>query len=461
MWSTIAITASAAGLLLAIPASAEGLYSKNSPVVQVTAQNYGRLIAKSNHTSIVEFYAPWCGHCKNLKPAYEKAAKKLQGLAKVASVNCDDDANKPFCGEMGVKGFPTLKIIRPSKKSGKPTVEEYQGARSAKAIVDAVVEKIPNHVKRVTDKSIDSWLAQDNETAKAILFTEKGTTSALLRALAIDYLGSINFGQVRNKESAAVETFGISKYPSFVLLPGGEKDAVVYDGELKKEGMAEFLKQVAQPNPDPAPAASKKDKAKASMKTSAAKDKSEKDTPPSEGKPLIPAINDEATLRERCLLPTSKICALVLLPNINPSKESIPDGFIESLRSLAEVYDKHAKRRSAFAFYLVEPSLELVKTLRKELGLGNEKQMELVAVNAKKLWFKKYTASDFKQTSVETWVDAIRMNEGKKEALPESLVAQETRKADDTEEKAQEKPSNDKKSGDEKESQSKDEHDEL
>jgi protein disulfide-isomerase A6 len=47
-----ALTAAAAALLLALPCSAGGLYAKNSPVLQVDAKNYDRLIAKSNHTSV-------------------------------------------------------------------------------------------------------------------------------------------------------------------------------------------------------------------------------------------------------------------------------------------------------------------------------------------------------------------------------------------------------------------------
>lgn len=82
--------------------TAFAFYAKNSPVLQVDGVSYNSLIAKSNYTSIVEFYAPWCGHCQNLKPAYEKAAKSLTGLAKVAAVNCDEEMNKPFCGQMGV-----------------------------------------------------------------------------------------------------------------------------------------------------------------------------------------------------------------------------------------------------------------------------------------------------------------------------------------------------------------------
>lgn len=183
--------------LAGILPSALAFYSSSSPVLQLNGKTYDSLIAKTNHTSIVEFYAPWCGHCKNLKPAYEKAAKSLQGLAKVAAVDCDEEVNKPFCGTMGVQGFPTLKIVRPGKKAGRPTVEDYQGARTAKAIVDAVIDKIPNHVKRLKDADYAEWVAESGP--KAILFSDKGTVSALLKSVAIEFLGVLGVGQIRDK----------------------------------------------------------------------------------------------------------------------------------------------------------------------------------------------------------------------------------------------------------------------
>ena len=202
---------------------------------------------------IVEFYAPWCGHCKNLQPAYEKAAKTLEGLAKVAAVDCDDDSNKPFCGQFGVQGFPTLKIIKPGKKPGKPVVEDYNGQRTAKDIVDAVIDKIPNHVRRVEDKTLETFLAESKDSAKAILFTDKGKTSALMRAVAIDFKDSLTVAQIRDKEKASVELFGITKFPTLLVLPGGkEAEGIIYEGELKKAPIVDFLSKSTNiaPNPD-------------------------------------------------------------------------------------------------------------------------------------------------------------------------------------------------------------------
>jgi protein disulfide-isomerase A6 len=335
---------------------------------------------------------------------------------------------------MGVQGFPTLKVVRPSaKKGGKPMVEDYQGARTAKAIADAVVEKIPNHVKRVTDKSIDVWLKESNETAKAVLFSDKGTTSALLRAIAIDFLGSIAVGQIRDKEKKAVETFGVEKYPTFILLPGGDKEAIVYDGELKKDAMVTFLSQITSPNPDPAPEKPKaKKEAKKSAEASKASDKSEtepsgadeKSTESVKPKPsvqpvIIPALATEAEVREKCLTSTSKICALVLLP-------SSGDGDADTTKAIRQVYEKHSRRKAAFPFYVVEQANSFSATLKDAVGLKDTSGIQLIAVNAKRGWYRTFPGKSYTVDTVEDWIDTIRMNEGKKESLPEGLVTEPT-----------------------------------
>lgn len=54
------------------------MYSSTSNVVELTPSNFDKLVVKSDHVWIVEFYAPWCGHCQSLTPEYEKAAKALK-----------------------------------------------------------------------------------------------------------------------------------------------------------------------------------------------------------------------------------------------------------------------------------------------------------------------------------------------------------------------------------------------
>ncbi|KAK4129116.1 thioredoxin-domain-containing protein [Parathielavia appendiculata] len=435
---TLCVVASA--LLAALPGAQAGLYTRKSPVLQVDAKDYDRLIAKSNYTSIVEFYAPWCGHCQNLKPAYEKAAKNLEGLAKVAAVNCDDDANKSFCGSMGVQGFPTLKIVRPKKGGGKPMVQDYQGPRTASAIVEAVVQQINNYVVKVEDKSLDNFLA-DKEMPKAILFTEKGATSALLKSIAIDFSGVITIGQARNKETKAVETFDVKKFPTLVLLPGGEAPAIVYDGELKKDAIVQFLSQAGQPNPDSPAKGDGKQKEKknskstdksssakakpktTSSKTSSATTGSKTETTATQEAPVIvetalpiPSINTPEKLIKECFTEKSHTCVLAFVSSTENEKVR------KALESLSQLAFKHAQsKRQLFPFYEVPLSNEGAAPILKALDLTGD--VEIVAVNSRRGWWRHYDGADFGHESVESWIDAIRLSEGVKKKLPEGIVA--------------------------------------
>lgn len=453
------LAAAATSLLLAPCTLAAGLYNKASPVLQVGSKDFDSQIKSSNHTSIVEFYAPWCGHCKNLAPAFEKAAKSLSGLAKVAAVNCDEESNKPLCGQMGVQGFPTLKIVRPGKKAGKPAIEDYQGARSAKAIVEAVKDKIPNHVTRLKEGEVDSWA--EKEGPKAILFSDKGVVNALVKALAIDFLGVLDVAQIRNKETQAVEKYGIDKFPTLILLPGEGKEPIKYDGEMKKESMLAFLSQAASPNPDPAPKkskADKKDKSKSSKasssfsKASASHASSEGSASPASQtdeildeasnptaspdpkvkpaqKPInVPAaakpistLPDGLSLQQKCLNDKASTCILALLP---PAESSSPE-FSQAITALSEIHHKHeSANRKLFPFYQLPTSNSQATALRTLLSLPAD-SIELIALNGKRGWYRHFdslAAGSLTTTSIETWIDAIRMDDLAKAKLPDNII---------------------------------------
>jgi len=63
------------------------LYAADTPVTQLTTDNFESSVKQSDGVWLVEFYAPWCGHCKSLAPEYEKAARALAGIAGVGAVD--------------------------------------------------------------------------------------------------------------------------------------------------------------------------------------------------------------------------------------------------------------------------------------------------------------------------------------------------------------------------------------
>lgn len=65
----------------------------------------------------IEFYAPWCGHCKTLEPHWDRLAKELKGEANIKIAKIDADANKRIGGKFGVNSFPQIKLLTYGKKS--------------------------------------------------------------------------------------------------------------------------------------------------------------------------------------------------------------------------------------------------------------------------------------------------------------------------------------------------------
>jgi len=104
-------------------------------VLVLTDANFDEEIAKHDYL-LVEFYAPWCGHCKKLAPEYAKAAATLAALdpprylAKV-----DATEQKAIAERFEIKGFPTLSFFA----NGEQT--EYTGGRTEDTIVSWIKKR--------------------------------------------------------------------------------------------------------------------------------------------------------------------------------------------------------------------------------------------------------------------------------------------------------------------------------
>jgi len=114
----------------------------DSKVKVLTAADFDETVAK-HKVSLVKFYAPWCGHCKKMAPAFQAAAAELADIedALLAKVDMTQPENRVFAERYGVKGYPTLKVFR-----GDPeTPEAYQGARTQESIIAVVRRQLAVH----------------------------------------------------------------------------------------------------------------------------------------------------------------------------------------------------------------------------------------------------------------------------------------------------------------------------
>lgn len=108
-----------------------------SPVVVLTEANFDRIVLDSTKDVFVEFYAPWCGHCKSLAPEYEKFGKAFESEEGVVIAKADADAEKGLGSRFGITGFPTLKWFPKNNKAG----EAYSGGRTLDDLVAFVNSK--------------------------------------------------------------------------------------------------------------------------------------------------------------------------------------------------------------------------------------------------------------------------------------------------------------------------------
>ena len=83
-----------------------------SAVTQLSAANFQSIINDPQKDAFVEFYAPWCGHCKNLAPVWEKLAEAFANEPNciIAQMDADNNANKELAQSYGVSGYPTLMV---------------------------------------------------------------------------------------------------------------------------------------------------------------------------------------------------------------------------------------------------------------------------------------------------------------------------------------------------------------
>ncbi|KAF9949655.1 hypothetical protein BGZ72_008590 [Mortierella alpina] len=108
-----------------------------SAVTVLTDASFENDVLKSGKHALVEFFAPWCGHCKNLAPVYEKVAQDFLNDKHVLIGSVDATVEKAIAEKHGVSGYPTIKFFKPDG-----TVEDYEGGRSEQDFIDFINKKV-------------------------------------------------------------------------------------------------------------------------------------------------------------------------------------------------------------------------------------------------------------------------------------------------------------------------------
>lgn len=146
----------------------------------MTSENFDTLVSGAK-AALVEFYAPWCGHCKQLAPKYEQVANIFAGDSEVLIAKVDATEEEELAQKFEVRGYPTIKFF----PGGANALEDYQGGRE----VEDFVEFLNNRAgtQRNADGSLKSTagrIAALDDAIKAASFEVTATLQQQLEELA-------------------------------------------------------------------------------------------------------------------------------------------------------------------------------------------------------------------------------------------------------------------------------------
>ncbi|KAL6136977.1 hypothetical protein ACLB2K_062272 [Fragaria x ananassa] len=344
----------------------DALYGPSSPVLQLTPSNFKSKVLDSNRVVLVEFFAPWCGHCRALTPIWEKVATVLKGVATVAAL--DADAHKSLAQDYGIQGFPTIKVFVP----GKPPVD-YQGARDVKPIAEFALSQIkallkdrlsgkstggssekpePNASVELNSKNFDELVVKSKELWIVEFFAPWcGHCKKLApewKKAAKNLKGKVKLGHVDCDAEqvplcqSLMSRFNVQGFPT-ILVFGADKDSPVpYEGARTASAIESFALERLETNVAP---------------------------------PEVTELTGPDVLEEKC--GSAAICFVAFLPDILDSKAEGRNKYLQQLLSVAEKF-----KRSPYSYVWAAAGKQ--QDLENLVGVGGYGYPALVALNVKK-----------------------------------------------------------------------------
>lgn len=226
-------------------------------VVKLTPETFDTVVGQDKGV-FVEFFAPWCGHCKKLAPDYEIVADSFAGSKDVVVASVDADAHKDLGGRFDVHGFPTLKYF----PKGSLTPEDYNGGRSIEDITSFIEnksgakakgpKKAPSSVIILDPQNFDQVVL---DSSKDVLVEFYAPWCGHCKKLAPDYEIVANaFAQessvvVANldadKHKDLASRYQVTGFPTIFFFPKDNKEGVKYEGPRDIDAFVSYLNRAA------------------------------------------------------------------------------------------------------------------------------------------------------------------------------------------------------------------------
>ncbi|KAJ2365898.1 protein disulfide-isomerase precursor, partial [Coemansia sp. RSA 2611] len=187
--------------------------------------------------ALVEFYAPWCGHCKALAPEYEKAATALKDKEiSLAKVDCTEE--QALCEEMEIPGFPSLKVFKDGNHAA------YNGTRKEAGIVSYMRKQLLPPLSEIDAANFDKFTKDDRVVVMGFVEDSDSDEYSVLDTLAKELRDEFTFGVVTDSELA--KKHGV-KVPGVVVYKEFDDGKDVFEEAITADSLRNFIKASSVP----------------------------------------------------------------------------------------------------------------------------------------------------------------------------------------------------------------------
>ena len=130
----------------------------------VDQTNFQQIVMEGSHNApvVIDFWAPWCGPCRSLKPILENLAEEYQGKFILAKVNADD--NQALASQFGVRGIPAVKAVVDGQ-----IVDEFSGALPEGAVREFLDRLVPSQADELRAQAAQQHSEGNLDAAMALL----------------------------------------------------------------------------------------------------------------------------------------------------------------------------------------------------------------------------------------------------------------------------------------------------
>ncbi|XP_020593537.1 protein disulfide isomerase-like 5-2 [Phalaenopsis equestris] len=211
-------------------------FAADGTVIELNDSNFDSAISTFDHI-LVDFYAPWCGHCKRLSPVLDAVAPVLANLNQpIVIAKLDADKHRKLASKHEIDGFPTLKLF----VHGIPS--EYTGPRKAELLIRFLKKYVAPDVSVLnSDSAVYNFV---DEAGKHFpIFIGFGLDQSLIAEYGKRFKKKAWFSVANNISEEVMVAYDFDKSPALVaILPGYNEQSVFY-GPFEGGFVEDFIHQ--------------------------------------------------------------------------------------------------------------------------------------------------------------------------------------------------------------------------